>query len=95
MLQGRGGSLRGSVSRGGGGATTGVTQQPAGEQEVNWRGGLCRQEGVDPQEDEKRQRCNKRHCDNQPEAPADKRRWRLESRRHLERMRGGGCTARG
>jgi hypothetical protein len=33
--------------RGGSGATTGVTQQPAGEQEANGRGGVCRQEAVD------------------------------------------------
>jgi hypothetical protein len=33
--------------RGSGGATTGVTQQPAGEQEANGREGVCRQEAVD------------------------------------------------
>jgi hypothetical protein len=33
--------------RGGGGATTGVTPQPAGKQEANGRGGVCRQEAVD------------------------------------------------
>ncbi len=34
-------------TRGGGGATTGVTQQPAGKQVANGRGGVCRQEAVD------------------------------------------------
>ncbi len=34
-------------TRGGGGATTGVTRQPAGEQEANGRGGVHRQEAVD------------------------------------------------
>jgi hypothetical protein len=34
-------------TRGGGGVTTGVTRQPAGEQEANGRGGVCRQEAVD------------------------------------------------
>ena len=61
--------------RGGGGITTGVTQQPAGKQEANGGGGICRQEAVDCQEDKKLQRCNERRCDNQPESPADKR-WR-------------------
>jgi hypothetical protein len=28
-------------TRGGGGATTGVTRQPAGKQEANGRGGIC------------------------------------------------------
>ncbi len=82
-------------TRGGGGATTGVTQQPSGEQEVNGRGGICRQESADHQENEKRQQRGKRHHDNQPETLADKRRWHLESRRHLKTMRGGGCAARG
>jgi len=35
-----------------------------------------------------------RHHNNQPEAPADKRRWQLESWQPLETMRDGGCTAR-
>ncbi len=82
-------------TRGGGGATTGVAQQPSGKQEANGRGGVCRQEVVDPWEDEKQQRCNKKHRDNQLEAPADKRRWHLESRKHLKTMRGGGFAARG
>jgi hypothetical protein len=64
-------------TRGGGGATTGVTRQPAGKQEANRRGGVRRQEAVDRREDEKRQRCDERHRDNQLEAPADKRRRRL------------------
>jgi hypothetical protein len=34
-------------TRAGGGVTTGVTQQPAGKQEANGRGGVCRQEAVD------------------------------------------------
>jgi hypothetical protein len=34
-------------TRGGGGATAGVTRQPAGEQEANGRGGVCRQEAVE------------------------------------------------
>jgi hypothetical protein len=34
-------------TRGGSGGTTGVTRQPAGEQEANGRGGVCRQEAVD------------------------------------------------
>ncbi len=34
-------------TRGGGGAITGVTRQPAGEQEANGRGGIHRQEAVD------------------------------------------------
>jgi hypothetical protein len=33
--------------RGSSGATTGVTQQTAGKQEANRRGGVCRQEAVD------------------------------------------------
>ncbi len=33
--------------RGGGGTITGVTRQPAGEQQANGRGGVCRQEVVD------------------------------------------------
>jgi hypothetical protein len=32
---------------GGGSVTTGVTRQPAGKQEANGRGGVCRQEAVD------------------------------------------------
>ncbi len=64
-------------TRGGGGATTGVTRQPAGKQEANGRGGIHRQEAVDRQEEEKRQWCNERHCNNQLEAPADKRRRHL------------------
>jgi hypothetical protein len=66
----------GGVSRGREAAAMrqqGVTRQPAGEQEVNGRGGVCRQEAVDHQEDKKQQRCNKRHRDNQLEAPVDKR----------------------
>ncbi len=38
---------RAEKTRGGGGVTTGVTQQPAGKQEANGRGGICRQEAVD------------------------------------------------
>jgi hypothetical protein len=53
-------------SRGGGGATTGETRQPDGKQEANGRGGICRQESADRQEDKKRQQHNKRCCDNQP-----------------------------
>jgi hypothetical protein len=34
-------------TRGGSGATTGVTGQPACEQKANGRGGVCRQEAVD------------------------------------------------
>ncbi len=82
-------------TRGGGGATTGVIQQPAGKQEANGRGGVCRQEAVDHWEDEKRQQRDERHRDNQPEAPADQRRRRLESLWHLETMIGGGWVARG
>jgi hypothetical protein len=81
-------------TRGGGSATTRVTQQPAGKQEANGRGGVCRQEAVDHQEDKKRQQCNVRRGDNQPEVPADKRRRCLESWQHLKTMRGGGCAAR-
>ncbi len=33
--------------RGGGGTATGVTRQPAGKQEANGRGGICRQKAVD------------------------------------------------
>ncbi len=76
--------------RGGGGATTGVTRQPAGEQEANGRGGVCRQEAVDRCEDEKRQQRDERHRDNQLEEPLDQRRRRLESLQHLEMMIGGG-----
>ncbi len=72
-----------------------VTRQPAGEQEANGRGGVRRQEVVDRREDKKWQRHNKKHCDNQPEAPADKRRRCLESQWHLETMRGGGCAVIG
>jgi hypothetical protein len=75
--------------------TTGGTQQPAGKQEANGRGSVRRQEVMDHQEDKKRQQLDKRRCDNQPEAPADKWRRRLESRWHLKAMRGGGCAARG
>ncbi len=64
-------------TRGSGSVTTGVTRQPASEQEANRRRGICRQEVVDRQEDEKWQRCNKRHVDNQLEAPAEKRHWHL------------------
>ncbi len=81
--------------RGSGGVITGVTQQPAGKQEANRRGGVCRQEAVDRQEDKKQQRHNERCRDNQPEAPANKRRQHLESWQNLETMRGGGCMARG
>ncbi len=108
MLRGGGSLLQGKVAcqedkrqrwrikrkRGGGSATTGVTRQPAGKQEANERGGVHRQEAVDCQEEKKRQRHNERHRDNQPEAPADKRRQHLESWWHLETMRGGGCVAR-
>ena len=38
---------RAERTRGSSGATTGVTRQPAGEQEANRRGGICRQEAVD------------------------------------------------
>ncbi len=38
---------RAERTRGGGSATTGVTRQPASEQEANGRGGICRQEAVD------------------------------------------------
>ncbi len=76
-------------TRGGGGATTGVTRQPAGEQEANGRGGVCRQEAVDRCEDKKWQQRDERRRDNQPETPADQRRRRLESLRHLETMIGG------
>jgi hypothetical protein len=82
-------------TRGGSGTTIGVTQQPAGKQEANKRGGICRQESADPQEDKKQQQCGKTHCDNQPEAPADKRWRRLESQGHRETMRGGNCASRG
>ncbi len=81
---------RAERTRGGGGATTGVTGQPAGKQEANGRGGVCRQEVVDRCEDEKRQQRDKRRRDNQPEAPADQRRRHLESLRHLETVIGGG-----
>ncbi len=70
--------------------TTGVTRQPAGKLEANGRGGICRQEAVDCLEDEKRQQHDERRHDKQPEAPADQRRRRLESLRHLETMIGGG-----
>jgi hypothetical protein len=80
---------------GGGGATTGATQQPASKQEANRRGGFRRQEVADSREDKKRQWRDKRHHDNQLEAPADKRWQRLESWQHLKTMRGGGCAARG
>jgi hypothetical protein len=82
-------------TRGGGGVTKGVTRQPACEQEANGRGGVCRQEAMNHSEDKKRQRRNERHHDNQLEALADKRQRCLESRRHLEMMRGGACAARG
>jgi hypothetical protein len=82
-------------TRGSGGATIGVTQQPAGKQEAIGRGGICRQEVVDCQEDKKWQQRNKRRHDNRPEATANKRQRHLESRWHLETRRGGGCMARG
>ncbi len=81
---------RAERTRGSSGATTGVTRQPAGKQEANGRGVICRQEAVDCREDKKRQQCNERHCDNQPEAPVDQRRQRLESLQHLKTMIGGG-----
>ena len=34
-------------TKGGGGATTGTTQQPAGEQDVNEKGGVSRQEAME------------------------------------------------
>ncbi len=46
-------------------------------------------------EDKKWQQHDKRCRDNQPEAPADQRRRRLESLRHLKTMIGGGCAAGG
>jgi hypothetical protein len=79
---------------GGGGATTGVTRQPAGKQKANGRGGVCRQELANCQEVKKQRQCNKRRHDSQPEAPADKRRRCLKNRRHLKTMRGGNCAAR-
>ncbi len=77
-------------TRGSGGVTTGVTRQPAGKQEANGRGGVCRQEAADRCEDKKWQQRNKRRRDNQPEAPADQRRRRLESLGHPKTMIGGG-----
>ncbi len=82
-------------TRGGGGVTAGVAWQPAGKQEANGRGGICRQEAVDCWEDKKWQQHNKRHRDNQLEAPADQRRWHLETLRHLKMIIGGGWAARG
>ena len=66
-------------ARGDSGRTTGVTQQPAGKQEANRRGGVSRQ-------DERGRRRDARRQDNQPanerhpgwEAPADKMRQHLE-----------------
>jgi hypothetical protein len=72
--------------RGGSGAKTGAPQQPAGKQEVKWRGGVSGQGAAEHQEDKRRQRCSERHHNNQPANKRQKggRRQRIKRWQCLE-----------
>jgi hypothetical protein len=110
MLRGRGGSMQGLGGMSRGQEAEGACQEDQRQWQRNNRGNTItswqtRGQGegrhlqtrgdVNHQEDKKRQWCNKRHRDNQPETPADKSRQRLENRWHLKTMSSGGCATRG